>query len=87
MALRLWKIKCANVANVLMWRLLPGTEGDARESTRGLRGECAGDRGQTEGLKAPRTENKCQQTPLQLAGIFLREHCAFCVIEAVLPIL
>ena len=35
--------------------------------------------------KGPRTKNECQQPPLRVAGVFLRQYGVFCVNEAVLP--
>lgn len=35
--------------------------------------------------KGPRTKNECQQPPLRVAGVFLRQYGVFCTNEAVLP--
>lgn len=43
--------------------------------------------GQIGCLEAATNKTECQQTPLKLAGIFLKQQCVICVIEAFLPIL
>lgn len=66
--------------------LLAGVEEGVRKGKRWLGGECLCDRGQIECLKAATNKTGCQQTPLKLAGIFLRQQCVICVIEVLLPI-